>query len=123
MISGRGGCHGDEIPRPANYLHHLQEAIPIIEAEDRFLPLFMAEASETKDAGHCREILAWMASMGGWVKKTELGQHPKFGPLGKKKRDELMEDMLDSQKIVMAKGTKGGVWYGLFGVEKTERVK
>lgn len=106
---------GDTIPWLQ--IDHIKQAIRIIEAEDRFYPQFIAEASESGDSAMAREVLAWIGSQGGVVTKTQYSQHSKFKSWGKETRDRIMENLLDTRDLEEDKtGGKRNTKYKVPGV-------
>jgi len=115
-------CISEATSIPFLEISHIQQAITIIEAEDQFYPQFISEASETNDSLLSRQILNWIAAQGGCVKKTRYSQHPKFKKLGMVKRNELMDNLVDTRDVWVHPG-RGGKWYVLCGQEPSEEAK
>ncbi len=107
-------CISEGTSIPFLEISHIRQAITIIEAEDEFYPQFISEASETNDSLLSKQILSWMAGRGGSVTKTSYSQHKKFKGLGKAKRNELMENLVDTGEVFIYPG-RGGTWYVLCG--------
>lgn len=106
---------------PYIQLKTMQQAIGIIQAEDEFLPQFMAQANESDDALKCREVLAWLNSQGGWSTKRTYAQ--RFRKWELKKRHEIVKDLLDTGGLQVYPNGKGGTWYGIAGLEVPERAR
>ena len=102
----------DRVDLPYIQIKHLQMAIQIVEAEDEWYPQFIGQATEHSDAQTEREILAWMASRGGKVSRQQLAN--RFLKLGKMKRNEIMENLIDRGLVRELRGP-GGTTYELTG--------
>jgi len=93
---------------------HLQEALIFLEAEKKYLPDFMADANETKEGRVQKEMVAWIGSQGGLVKKGAFGQWAgrKWPDIYAPERDRIAENLESIGRIIIY--TKPGVtYYGL----------
>jgi len=100
---------GDTLPKIQ--ISHLIQATAIIEAEDRFMPVFMALASESPSASRAREVYAWMVKKDRSVTKREFGQHSRFRGWTMAERNEAIDTLIDMKLIQHIRDYKGGERY------------
>ena len=115
-------CISERTSLPFLEISHIRQALTIIEAEDEFYPQFISEASETNDSLLSKQILNWITSQGGCVKKTHFSAQPKFKGLLVVKRNELISNLVEAGDIYIYNG-RGGKWYVLCGQEESDEAK
>lgn len=98
---------------------HYQQALRILDFEDDFYQEFISQATESSEALLGRQVLAWVAREGGCISRRRFGAHRKFSGWGKKTRNSVLEDLIDSGQLIQGSG-KGGIWYRLPGATWSE---
>lgn len=109
-------CISEKESLPNIQKHHLQQAIAIVEAEDKWYPEFIRQATESDDAGMIRRVSAWIEKR-GTVNKQQYANHRTFRELGVGKRNEIMDELI-ARGIVKEHREVGGTKFVF--VEKEE---
>ncbi len=88
---------GETVPWLQDF--HLAKALEIIEAEDEYLPQFMAQANEGNLARDAREMVTWLKSQGGSCTKTQYNQASRFKGWGRERRANALAELFDTREV------------------------